>query len=474
MTPLGCEGCVARPPLIRPSRGEGRRRLVRVFSGAAGFARVVVFLLVLGPSLARGQDLTVRARARSETILTGQGIDVFVDVPARDRRPKLELPALRGARMWIVEETFRPTGMSAIGGATMSDNVFTTRLRLVAESPGPLVVPAIVAAIDGRSGKSAPLRLTVENPPLVGRPPGFLGGIGDFAATAEVAPERVRIGQEVVYRIRVEGPGARGMTTRPALDRLRGLAIDPSVAERPDEVVDEPPSRTFVYRLRPMKPGEVVLPPVPIASYDPRIGRYITRASNSARFQVIDAPAYDPEELDYRPPPPGRSRAAVVAAAVAGVVAIAVVIAGLPPARRRALRWIRRRFPGRRRAARAFARGSARGLAGSDAPNEATARGILDALIEYARLGAGRPAGALTPDEARASVATVSGSDELGDRAARTAARCDEILFAARGSGGGPEGGDRLKSDARELFEALGRSGGRRGRVSGRNGWRRY
>jgi len=417
---------------------------------------------------ARGQDLTVRVRARSDTILMGQGVDVFVDVPAADRRPKLELPRLDGARTWIVKETFTPTGMSAIGGATASGNVFSTRLRLVATAPGRLVAPPIVATVGGRSGSSAPLRLTVENPPIAGRPPGFLGGVGPFDATAEVEPGRTRVGQEVVYRIRVEGPAAWGMTARPSLDRLRRLPIDPRVVERPDEAVDEPPSRTFVYRIRPMKPGEVVLPPVVIASYDPTAGRYVSRATNGVPLKVVAAPTFDPDELDYRPPTPGASPAKVLTALAAFAVVAAVVVLVL--VRRRLARWVGTRFPGRRRAGRAFARQTARKLEAREGSDEATARGVLDALVEYARLAADRPPGALTPEEARAAIARAGGSDELGRRAAETAARCDRILFAARGTGGDADDGDRLKRDARGLFEALGRSGGRwGGRVSGRN-----
>lgn len=432
------------------------------------FARLLLLLLLI-PSLSRGEDLTVRVRMRSEKFLTGQGVDIFVDVPAGDRRPKLALPELRGGRMWIAEETFRPLGMTAIGGMTAGENVFTTRLRLVANSPGRLDVPPIVAAIGDRTGKGNPLRLTVENPPIAGRPPGFLGGVGEFAVTAEVAPGQVRVGQEAIYRLRIEGPGAWGMITRPPLDRLRALPIDPHVSDRPDEAIDEPPSRTFVTRIRPMKAGEVVLPPVSIATYDPRIGRYITRASNGVRLKVVDAPAYEPGDLNYRPPAPGTSIAKVIATAL--TVAAVLAGAGLWLLRRQLVAWFRRAFPGRARATRLFARDAARRLTAHAGTDEDLAVAILAALAEYARLGAGRPPGALTPVEAGSAVATVSGSAELGDRAARAAARCDRILFAARETGGEPGETGRLKLDARELFEALGRSGGRRRRVSGRSGW---
>ena len=47
----------------------------------------------------------------------------------------------------------------------------------------------------------------------------------------------------------------------------------------------------------------------------------------------------------------------------------------------------------------------------------------------------------------------------------------DEILFAARHAGGVSGEGGRLAIDARELFEALGRPGGRWGGISGKSGW---
>ncbi|WP_165070185.1 BatD family protein [Paludisphaera rhizosphaerae] len=430
------------------------------FSPTPGHSLVlaVFAFLALAPSCL-GEDLLVRVRVRSDRVLAGQGADVFVDVPAQDKRPKLEWPALKDARMWVVEETFRPTSVTAIGGAVASDNLFTTRLRLVATAPGRLDVPPITARLGDRTGRSAPIRLTIDPPPIAGRPPGFLGGVGDFKASAEVQPAQVRVGQEALYRIRVEGPGAWGMTTRPDLDRLRALAIEPRVGDLPDETVDEPPSRAFVYRIRAMQAGEVVLPPVSIASYDPRVGRYVTHVSGGVPFKVVAAPAFNPEGIDYRPPAPGMSAGRIAtistAAAMAAMILTAIVL------RRRVADVLRKSFPGHRRGARRFAVEAARKL--GEASEENVARETLDAIAEYARIGVGRPPGALTPREAAEAVARVSRSDEMARRAAVMAARCDHALFAAPGTAGGekPEEAGRLQDDARELFEALGRSGGR-------------
>jgi len=445
---------------------KGRRTLGGGFRGSRRIGLVaVVWGLVIGAMLVPAvgaEDLTVRVRARLEKVLVGQGVELFVDVPARGKRPMLEAPAVRGGRMWVVDESFRPTGMSSIGGSVSSDNIFTTRYRLVATAPGRLDVPPIVARLGDETGRSRPLRLSVEPPPIAGRPPGFLGGVGDFHASAEVEPAQVRVGQEATYRIRIDGPGAWGMATAPELGRLRGLAIEPRVDGRPDETIDEPPSRAFVFRVRPMKAGEVVLPPVTIASFDPRIGRYVTRATNGVPLKVVAVPEFDAEGLDYRPPSPPSATALWIVAAGAAVM----VAGGVFAFRRRLARLWRRAFPVDRRAAKRHARETARrfGEAEDATPDEEAARRTMDALAEFARLSVGRPPGAMTPDEAASAVSRASGSEELGRRAAGIAARCDRILFAARGSGGGSEAGDRLVEDARELFEALGRGGGRWGR----------
>ncbi len=85
----------------------------------------------------------------------------------------------------------------------------------------------------------------------------------------------------------------------------------------------------------------------------------------------------------------------------------------------------------------------------SSRPREKT----TEALIEYARVGVGRPPGALTPDEARDIVTLLTRSEALGDRAAELVGRCDLALFAA---GMHLCDAKELIDSARELFEALG------------------
>ena len=81
---------------------------------------------------------------------------------------------------------------------------------------------------------------------------------------------------------------------------------------------------------------------------------------------------------------------------------------------------------------------------------------ISEALIHYLEIGIGRPSGALTPEEARQGVAACTGSDDLADRAAQIAARCDRMLYRDAPAPPDDDAG-RLRTDARGLFAALGR-----------------
>jgi hypothetical protein len=244
------------------------------------------------------------------------------------------------------------------------------------------------------------------------------------------------------------------MTGRPELKRFDRTDVGLRIEPKPVESTEEPPSRTFVYALRPTRPGEAVLPPVAVAAFDPKSRHYITHVTPSVPIRAIAVPAFDTATI----PDLGASggydagrtamRRAVIVGATALLVGATVAIA-----------WVRRkaRLAGRLggpAAARRFAARTARGLANDvpGVPQELALR-VAAALIRYLRLGIGRPPGALTPDEAREGVARCSGSDELGAQAARVAASCDGLLYCDAPTP--PEDPRRLREDARDLFSRL-------------------
>ncbi len=400
--------------------------------------------------------LRVRLQPSAGPHYEGQAFDITASVLGREQRPKLELPHLSHAEIWIAGTSFKPVSSMGIGSLESSDNLYITRLRIVAHRAGSLEIPPIRAQSGDRSGRSGIFRLTIEPVPLEGRPAGFLGGVGEFKIQASVQPATVRVGQEFIYRITITGPAAWGTTLRPDLSRLDPIPLGLRVASLPDERTNDPPSVTFAYRMRSTRAGSGVVPPVAVAAFDPKSGRYLTKVSQGVPIKAADSSSFDPSTIKYTAPDGDQDRriaweSAMLMGVVCGLVGLAVVIQ-----RRR-----RRASPTSLRQAQRAARRMARELSdsgkiGSDQQEGEIARKIIDGLIAYARYGAGRPPGALTPSEARLVVAELTGSEELGSQAAALVARCDGCLFSERPTG--HRDVDQRIVSARELFQALGRA----------------
>ena len=188
---------------------------------------------------------------------------------------------------------------------------YVVKFRVLPVRAGPLEIPPIAAKIEGRSGRSQPKRLLIKPVPVPGRPAEFLGGVGRFNLSAEASPKTVRVGQELDFRIKVTGPAAWGMSGPLDLARYERPELGLRITAGPDQTSDEPPVRTFVYRLRPTRGGDIVLPPVSIASFDPALARYVTHVTAGVPIRVVAVPSFDPTTIpddslvrDRGPAPP--------------------------------------------------------------------------------------------------------------------------------------------------------------------------
>ena len=457
-------------PAVRFGTSWSRVKLA-MFRG--GFRRIVLALLGwVGVAEALGQaaaePLHVEARILPGTYFVGQGFELQVKVIAA-QRPRIELPRIDGALAWKIQIESGSISETHIG-SVVAEKLFVARFRLVAQRPGTLEVPSIRAHVGNRSGQSQPIRVVIHPLPVSGRAAEFLGGVGPFTLVAEASPRVVRVGQELEYRIKVTGPAAWGMNGHPDLSRFARLGLGLRIVSRPDEIIEEPPERTYVYRLRPTRAGEKVLPPVAVVAFDPTISRYVTRVTSSVPIRAVAVPAFDPASIDGGGPKLKSARSAWAAWTIPGVL-----LAGTFAA----LVWVRRRTRQRpllgpaaarryaARLARSYASaGSRSGAMGASAAQpasngelgsslaDATAQRVSDELVHYLEIGLGRPAGALTPDEAWQGVAGLTGSHNLARQAGRLAARCDRVLY---GDQAAEEWVRQLRENARLLFEALGR-----------------
>lgn len=459
-------------------------------------------VFVSGAVSQASEALTVRTELAPGPYLVGQGFELRIGVIAGGQRPKIDPPRISGARAWFIGTERRPITTSRIGGIVAHESLFVTRFRIVPERTGSLEIPSVLVQVDNRSGRSQPRKLSIQNVPLLGRPAEFLGGVGRFEVQAKVSPQVVRVNQELELRITVSGPAAWGMTDRPDLARLGRLELGLRVDAQPEEMTNEPPSRSFVYRLRPTHAGEGVLPPVAVAAFDPSVSRYVTHVTAGLPIRVAAVPAFDAGTLKIDQPSNLTSWPVIlleVSALLATVFAVFILVA-------RALRH-RRAQPRRSgpELARRFAKQTARFLgtlsvepeavppssnghvellnfdgsefdgdvflpstwyprarpmilrASSEGILQSAARRIYERLASYLLAGTGQSLRVLTPDEAREGVALLSGSQELIDLAGDLAMRCDLILYGSLPEKGPAAVLRELLDDARRLFEALGR-----------------
>jgi hypothetical protein len=202
------------------------------------------------------------------------------------------------------------------------------------------------------------------------------------------------------------------------------------------------------------------LPPVSISAYDPKLRRYLTRATSSVPLNVIAVRAFDPGTLAYEAPASTSSAVRIFWLAIVPIALILLLVSAL------LIRTVRRGKHGRersdRRAAASFARRFPRTLQPPGGPADgpalrAFAQQVVEGLITYTELGQGRPPGAMTPDEARNAIRELTRSEGAASQAEEVMDLCDRIQFSGRPNAEIQNAVNLLARSARELFRALGR-----------------
>jgi hypothetical protein len=481
--------------------------VVQIVGRSHRTAVLIVMVLASAGTVRGSEPLSVRSEMAAGPYYVGQGFELRIGVVATGERPKIDPPRIAGGRTWLIGTETRPITASTIGSVAAHENLFVTRFRIVPERAGTLEIPAVPVQLKHRSGRSQPRSVLIQTVPLLGRPSEFLGGIGRFELHAEVSPQVVRVGQELEFRIKVTGPAAWGMADRPDMRRYARLPVGLRIEAKPDETINEPPARTFVFRLRPTHAGEAVLPPVAIAAYDPARARYVPQVTTGLPIRVVAVPSFDPATVSVTLPGRAISRPALITGIIISLATIssaAFVVSSM--VRRR----LARPWPCGPELARRFAKQTARYLGslaveGSDAPAYQEGRGelpnfdgpefdgslfhpskwyptskpmilrasspeilpsaarrIYERLASYLLVGTGQSQRVLTPDEARQGVAELTSSEELIAQAGKLAARCDLILYGSLADDPAKTLSELLV-DARALFEALGRVKGSHG-----------
>ncbi len=383
--------------------------------------------------LALTMGLAARSVAQEETLLQARtlvprgpyyvGEEIPLRVVVEPGTPNVEVlaPRLPEAEFHRVRTVKGETSVEGSGEPR------SVPFRVIARRPGRLVIPAFQVRSGDRSTRTAQVVVAVRPVPAAGRSSAFLGGVGRLQPQAEAEPSTLPLGETFEFRIPLRGPGSLGFTQAPTLQGIDRNAVRIEILPTRFDLAAALPSRTFRWRMRPSRPGRCVIPPQPVATFDPRSQVYQTRATPAVAVQVEDVPAFDPAQLDYRseaPPDRGGTRAIILILVSIIVILPVPVVAGLWWARRR------RRGDHPRTLAARFARELAR--LGSEQKADEVARQVVRSLVAYLAAATGRPTGALTPQEAQAAIEAITADASLAERAAMLLGHCDWICYDSR------------------------------------------
>ncbi len=177
---------------------------------------------------------------------------------------------------------------------------------LVPLKSGRLGLGQVTAAFDGRGypardplqgllRSTPPLEVDVREPPLEGRPPGYvLGDVGSFQLTAQVSPRRLRRGESLSVVAKLEGTG--NLPSHLPLPQQNGVVwLQPTVAEKLEPQDGRLGGfRAFTYIVRVDREGELELGALSLPYWDPAQRAY--RVATAPLGRVTVTPAANPSE----------------------------------------------------------------------------------------------------------------------------------------------------------------------------------
>jgi hypothetical protein len=147
----------------------------------------------------------------------------------------------------------------------------------------------------GLMRESAPVDITVVEPPLAGRPAGYrLGDVGRYTLAATVEPRNVKQGEAVSVIAKLEGTG--NVPTKLVVPQQNGVDWpEPTVIEKLDaETGKVTGSRTFTFVVKLDRAGSVDLGDLTLPYYDADQQRYQVARASLGAVEVKADPAAAP------------------------------------------------------------------------------------------------------------------------------------------------------------------------------------
>lgn len=382
----------------------------------------------------------VRARLDPDrdSVFVGQQLDYVVDVQlnavARERlrrNPTFFPPEMPGVLAYdlALPPLPRRTGPHCFESLTYRRALFplfagTTTIAPASLSYSLPVSTSFFSREESFELRTDSVRFRAVDPPEHGRPPGYIGAVGQVRASARLATAAARMGDPVLLTLRLEAVGNVKLMPRPV------LTLPWAVVALGDErvTVDSTAARVhgakeFDWLLTPRQAGRLRVPAMRYPYFDPERASYDVAATDSLVLEVSAAALATSDSTPVERLGIRTSLGAERAPPLASQPWFwAVVVLAPAPAAIRQLRARRRRRARRRPALHRL-----RALDGASEANvRQVRRAFLDTLTERVAAVAGGPTSAPLARVLRHAGVT----DATSDRAASLLAELDVASFA--------------------------------------------
>jgi hypothetical protein len=148
------------------------------------------------------------------------------------------------------------------------------------------------------------LSVVVRAPPVAGRPPDYLGAVGDLHLAERLDSTAARVGDPMRFTVSVAGRGDVNLFPRPALGVSWASAVPAQERVSLDTTTDEVRgTKEFDWLVTPRESGRLAVPPIRYPYFNPYTERYeiALTAPDSVRVAPGQLAAADTAKLDATP-----------------------------------------------------------------------------------------------------------------------------------------------------------------------------
>ena len=134
---------------------------------------------------------------------------------------------------------------------------------------------------------ASPIEVQVVDVPRDNRPAEYIGVFGSFQWNVELQPRKASVGEPLTLTLSLIGRGSTVGATPPDLAKNPEITKNFKVYPPTEDVRGE--TCVFTYTVRPTTAGIVVVPPIPIASFDTETEEFVSLSSEPITIEVTAA-----------------------------------------------------------------------------------------------------------------------------------------------------------------------------------------